>query len=153
MIMVSACLLGINCKYNGGSNYNEKVIELLKKGIFLVPVCPEQLGGLPTPREPAEIINGDGKEVIIGNARVVTKTGSDVTQEFLKGAQETLKIAKLLNIKTAILKAKSPSCGKGYIYDGSFSHKLKNGDGVTVALLRKNGIKVFSEDEIDNIKF
>jgi uncharacterized protein YbbK (DUF523 family) len=139
-ILVSACLLGINCKYDGTSNKNEKILKLAKDFI-LIPICPEILGGLPTPREPAE---QKGK-------RVITKSGEDVTKYFEKGAKEVLKIAKILKIKKAILKQKSPSCGCGKIYDGTFSGKLIKGDGVTTKLLKKNGIEVFSEEDIDSI--
>jgi uncharacterized protein YbbK (DUF523 family) len=132
--------LGINCKYDGTSNKNEKILKLVKDFI-LIPVCPEILGGLPIPREPAE---QRGK-------RVITKSGKDVTKYFEKGAKEVLKIAKILKIKKAILKQKSPSCGCGKIYDGTFSGRLIRGDGVTAKLLKKNGIKVFSEEDIDSI--
>jgi uncharacterized protein YbbK (DUF523 family) len=136
-ILVSACFLGINCKYDGTSNKNEKILKLARDYI-LIPVCPEILGGLPTPREPAE---QKGK-------RVITKSGKDVTKYFEKGAKEVLKIAKILKIKKAILKQKSPSCGCGKIYDGTFSGKLIKGDGITTKVLKKSGIKVFSEEDI-----
>jgi uncharacterized protein YbbK (DUF523 family) len=136
-ILVSACLLGINCKYDGTSNKNEKILKLARDFI-LIPVCPEILGGLPTPREPAE---RKGKKVI-------TNSGKDVTKYFEKGAKEVLKIAKILKIKKAILKQKSPSCGCGKIYDGTFSGKLIKGDGITTKVLKKSGIKVFSEEDI-----
>jgi len=138
-ILVSACLLGINCKYDGTSNKNEKILKLAKNFI-LIPVCPEILGGLPIPREPAE---QRGK-------RVITKSGKDVTKYFEKGAKEVLKIAKILKIKKAILKQKSPSCGCGKIYDGTFSGKLIRGDGVTARLLKENKIQVFSEEDFVN---
>ncbi len=137
MKLCSACLLGIKCRYDGKDNLNERVIELAKKE-KLIPVCPEQLGGLPTPREPAEIQ---------GN-RVVTYSGKDVTEYFERGAKKVLKIAKLLGIKEAILKQKSPSCGSGKIYDGTFSSRIIEGDGITTRLLKKNGIKVISEEEL-----
>lgn len=138
MKLCSACLLGINCRYNGETKPNEKVLELLKKEV-LIPVCPEQLGGLATPREPSEIKDSE----------VVTNNGKDVTDKFKKGAEETLKIAKLFNIKEAILKQRSPSCGCGQIYGGTFSGKIIEGYGVTADLLRKNGIGVISEDELE----
>jgi uncharacterized protein YbbK (DUF523 family) len=137
MKLCSACLLGINCKYNAGNNRNDKILELAKKDI-LIPVCPEQLGGLSTPRTPSEIKSG----------KVITKDGKDITDAFVKGAEETLKIAKLFGIKEAILQQKSPSCGCGKIYDGSFSGKLIDGDGITTALLKKNKIKVISSEEL-----
>jgi len=144
MILCSACLLGIKCRYDARQKPNRKVLKLAKKKI-LIPICPEQLGGLETPREPAEIVGGEGKDVLEGKAKVITESGKDVTKNFILGAKEVLKIARILNIKKAILKQKSPSCGNGKIYDGSFSRKVKKGDGVTTALLKKNGIEVISE--------
>ncbi len=137
MIIVSACLLGINCKYDGGNNLNKKVLDLFLEG-KAIPVCPEQLGGLSTPRLPSEIING----------KVFDIEGKDVTKNFLKGANETLRLAKLLECKKAILKENSPSCGVKYIYDGTFSGKKIKGNGITAALLKANGRKVVSEEEI-----
>ena len=137
MKLCSACLLGIKCRYDGKDNLNEKVVELAKRE-KLIPVCPERLGGLPTPREPAEIQ---------GN-RVVTYSGKDVTEYFERGAKKVLKIAKLLGIKEAILKQKSPSCGSGKIYDGTFSGTIIKGDGITARLLKKNGVRVISEEEL-----
>ncbi|MDO8647305.1 MAG: DUF523 domain-containing protein [Candidatus Diapherotrites archaeon] len=138
MKLCSACLLGIACRYDGLSKANAKVLELAKTEV-LIPVCPEQLGGRSTPRSSSEISK-------FGN--VLEKSGKDVTKEFNKGALETLKIAKLHNINEAILKQRSPSCGSGQIYDGSFSGKIIKGDGITTALLKKNGIKVISEEEL-----
>lgn len=149
MILVSACLLGVCCKYSGGDNKNNRVIELMKKH-SLIPICPEQLGGLSTPRKPAEIQAEDAKEVLEGKGKVLNTCGEDVTQNFIKGAYEALKIAELYNAKIAILKSKSPSCGCGLIYDGSFSGKLKRGNGVTAELLIQNGIKVYTEEDIDD---
>jgi len=137
MKIVSACLAGINCKRDGGSKPCQKIIELVKQG-KAIPICPEQLGGLTTPRTPAEQKNN----------KVLTKDGKDVTAQFEKWAKEALQIAKLFNCKEAILKSKSPSCGSGKVYDGTFSGKLIDGDGVTVKLLKENYIKVFTEDEI-----
>ncbi len=151
ILLVSACLLGINCKYNGGNNTNKDIVELRSK-FKLVPVCPEQLGGCATPRLAAEIQDGDGRDVLEGTAKVIRKNGIDVSSEFRKGAEEVLKIAELMNIDIAILKARSPSCGSGYIYDGTFSGKLKEGNGVTAEILKRNGIKVISEEEIDKLK-
>jgi len=145
MIIISACLVGINCKYNGKNNLAQWVKDLPQT---IVPVCPEQLGGLPTPRPPAEIILGDGSDVLDGKAKVITNTGKDVTKNFVTGADMTLKIARLVGAEKAILKSNSPSCGSCYIYDGSFTGKLGKGDGVTAALLKKNGIKVFTENDI-----
>ncbi len=139
-ILVSACLLGVNCRYKGDGKRNERILELGNKHT-LIPVCPEQLGGLPTPREPAEQ-QGD---------RVINKAGQDVTQAYRSGAAAALYIAKLNNVKFAVLKSRSPSCGSGMIYDGSFSGKLIGGDGVCAALLQQNGIEVFTEDELDRL--
>jgi len=137
MKLCSACLLGIKCRYDGESKTSEKVNALLKKDL-LIPVCPEQLGGLPTPRTPSEQK---------GN-KVFTKDGKDVTEQFNRGAEEVLKIAKSFGIKEAVLKQKSPSCGCGLIYDGTFSDKLIRGNGVTTQLLKDNGIKVISEEDL-----
>ncbi|RDY29266.1 DUF523 domain-containing protein [Romboutsia weinsteinii] len=144
MILVSACLLGINCKYSGDNNESEKVKEYLKDKIFVL-VCPEQLGGLSTPRDPAEIISkGEcGKQ-----DKVISNKNIDVTGNFKKGAVETLKIAQIYGCREAILKEGSPSCGSSLIYDGTFSGKKIPGQGVTAALLRQNNIKVTSEKEI-----
>ena len=147
MILVSACLLGINCKYNGDNNKNEKVEEYLKDKQFIL-VCPEQLGGLTTPREPSEIIELDGNGVIDGKTSVINNKRLDVTKEFKKGAVKALKIANLYQCKKAILKEGSPSCGSSLIYDGTFTGKKISGVGVTTALLRKNGIEVISENDL-----
>ena len=136
MIIMSACLCGVNCKYSGGNNLNEKCLELFKKGEAIL-VCPEQLGGLMTPRIPAEIRED----------KVITKEGEDVSAQFLKGAEETLRIAKMVNAKKAILKEGSPSCGCNYIYDGNFNRTKIKGKGITASLLEKNGIKVISDCE------
>ena len=148
MRLVSACLLGIKCAWDGRDRYrNRKVIELLRKET-LIPVCPEQLGGLATPREFQEIEKGSGDNVLDGKSRVKNKIGQDVTRQFTRGAKEALEIAGQYNIKEFIAKSRSPSCGCGSIYDGSFSRKLIQGNGVTVALFKRNGIKVISENNI-----
>lgn len=136
-ILVSACLLGTDCKYSGGNNLNEKVLDYIKD-YEVIPVCPEIMGGLSTPRPPSERI-GD---------KVLNSQGIDVTNEYTKGANETLKLAKLFNVKKALLKAKSPSCGKGQIYDGTFKGVLVTGNGVTVGLLESNGIEVITEQDL-----
>ena len=133
-ILVSACLLGINCKYDGENNKNDKVIEYIK-GKEVIPICPEIMGGLPTPRIPSEIKDN----------KVITKENKDVTNSFYKGAEEVLYLAKLLNVKKALLKAKSPSCGVGEIYDGTFTHTKIKGDGITTRLLKENNIEVITE--------
>lgn len=144
--LCSACLLGVNCRYNGISKPNDKVIALSKKEM-LIPICPEQLGGQPTPRPNAEIKGGDGLDVLDKNAKVVEPNGNDVTSNFINGAEEVLKLAKLFSINEAILKQRSPSCGSGQIYDGTFQKKIVKGDGVTAALLKRNGVKVISEED------
>ncbi len=147
-ILVSACLLGTNCKYSGGNNLTTKVLELMKEHT-LIPVCPEQLGGLTTPRKPCEIDTGGGFEVLTGHAKVMNSIGEDLTEQFVKGAQETLNLAKLYGCTSAILKANSPSCGCGIIYDGSFSGKHKEGSGVTAHILLNNGIVVATENDFE----
>lgn len=141
MILVSACLAGINCKYNGGNNYNEKIFNLVKEG-KAIPLCSEQLGGLETPRIAAEI------KVINNKRYVINKNNVDVTKYFERGAKEVLDLAKKMNIKKAILKSKSPSCGVGYIYSGNFDNKLVEGNGILADLLIKSDIEVISSDEI-----
>lgn len=151
MIIVSACLCGINTKYNGGNNLDERILKLLREG-KAIPVCPEQLGGQSTPRPAHEIFKATGSDVLDGKARVVGPEGDDATEEFLKGAYETLKIAKECDAKAAVLKARSPSCGFGKIYDGTFTGSKIDGNGVTAELLKRNGIKVYTEeDELDKI--
>jgi len=140
MILVSACLVGINCKYSGGNNYNQKIFNLVKEG-KAIPICPEQLGGLKTPRKPAEIKNIDGKRYVINNE------GEDVTENFERGAIEVLNLAQNLNIKTAILQPRSPSCGVNKIYSGNFDGKLTDGNGILAELLIQNGVKVFTPEE------
>lgn len=137
-IIVSNCLLGAECRYKGDSCRNEAVCALSKKHT-LIGVCPEQMGGLPTPRVPSERV-GD---------KVVTRDGRDVTAEYEKGAETALRLAKLNRVKYAVLKANSPSCGCGVIYDGTFSGGKKEGDGVTSELFKENGIKVFTEEDED----
>lgn len=152
MIIVSACLCGINCKYNGGNNLDARVLKLLKEG-KAIAVCPEQLGGLETPRGPSEIVNGDGFDVLHGNARVLAaRQNDDVTPCFLKGAYETLKITEIAGAKIAILKSGSPSCGISLIYDGTFNGTKKKGNGVTTQLLLESGIKVFTEENLDDLE-
>ncbi|WP_044470977.1 DUF523 domain-containing protein [Mannheimia massilioguelmaensis] len=135
-ILISACLLGENVKYSGGNNLSQILVDFLEKNeIELLPVCPEVLGGLSTPRLPAEIIYG----------KVVDQAGNDVSKAFQLGAEKTLKIAQDNYIQFAILKEKSPSCGSQKIYDGSFSGRLIDGHGMTTQLLQQHHIHVFSE--------
>ncbi len=150
MYIVSACLLGICSRYDGGCFYDDRLVRLAAKG-EVIPVCPEQLGGCPTPRDPCEITNGDGGGVLDGKCRVMSIKGDDVTDKYIKGAEETLKLAKACGADIAILKAGSPSCGFGRIYDGTFSRNSISGNGVTAELLTRNGIKVYSEDRADEI--
>lgn len=136
-ILCSACLLGVPCRYDGTGKSVPEILAL--RGIAnLISVCPEESGGLPTPREPAEL-QSDG--------RVLTRSGEDVTEEFRRGAREILRLAKDVGAEEAILKQRSPSCGSGQVYDGSFSGNVIPGDGVTTALLKRNGIRVISEEE------
>ena len=146
MILVSACLCGENCKYSGGNNKNEKVLEFIKDK-EVIYICPEELGGLSTPRNPAEIL-GDARGILEGRDKIITNNDKDVTLEFLKGAWESLKIAKENKVEFAILKAKSPSCGKGMVYNGTFSGVKIKGNGLTAELLIENGIDVLTEEEL-----
>lgn len=141
MDIASACLAGVKCRYDGGKNEDETVRCMYERGDLKL-VCPECLGNLSVPRCPSEIVSGEGGDVLEGCARVMTRDGNDVTAEFLEGAQKSLEAAKACGAKRAYLKAKSPSCGCGQIYDGTFSGKLREGDGVTAALLKKHGIEV-----------
>ena len=134
-LLVSACLLGTPCRYDGKSKKNEAVCALAER-FELIPVCPEVYGGLPTPRPPAERC-GDGD---------LTEAGADVTAQYRRGAEAALQLARLYNCRAAILKANSPSCGCGTIYDGTFRHRRISGDGLTAALLKANGVQVYNED-------
>ncbi len=136
-ILVSGCLLGLACRFDGKSKPNPNVLELAKTET-LIPFCPECLGGLATPRPPSEI-QGE---------RVVSAEGNDVTAQYRKGAEEALRLCQMLGIRKAILKARSPSCGSGAVYDGTFTKTLRSGDGVTAALLKANGIEVLTEEDL-----
>jgi len=151
VIIVSACLLGLNTKYDGKTNASELLQKYCSIGRFL-PVCPEQLGGLPTPRDPMEIIDGTGQEVLFGGCVVRGEQGEEVTAKFILGAKEVLKIAEMVSVTAAILKERSPSCGVNYIYDGCFSHQIKSGQGVTAALLKEHNIPIYSEVELTEEK-
>ena len=150
MILVSACLAGFDVKYNGSHNLNEKIKKWFEDKKVL-PICPEVLGGLSIPREPAEIVGGEGEDVLDGHAKVITTSGIDVTEPFIKGAFETLKIAQECKATMVILKERSPSCGSSMIYGGEFNGTKKQGTGVTAALLKRNGIQVLSEENFINI--
>ena len=140
-LLISACLLGVQCRYDGGSKPVMPTVALMEQ-YHLIPICPEQLGGLPTPR-PASEIGTDG--------RVRNRLGADVTVEYLAGAEAALRVAQENGCRLAVLKEKSPSCGVGKVYDGNFSGKLVTGDGITVRLLQKHGIRVIGESEIPGI--
>ena len=138
-ILISACLLGVNCKYNGSNNY-VNLVEELKKKYNLIPICPENLGGLSTPRIPSEILDN----------KVINQSGIDVTKEYELGAKRALDIALQNNCHIAVLKEKSPSCGN-ITYDGTFSHTIINRNGITNKLFRENNIKIYNELEIDKL--
>ena len=137
-LLISACLLGENCKYSGGNNYTP-AIEALREKFDVIPVCPEQLGGLPTPRTPSER----------AGARVLSRGGADVTEAFRQGAEKTLEIARESGAARAVLQERSPSCGSECVYDGTFSGTLVPGQGVTAELLERNGIRVYSGDRME----
>lgn len=139
-ILVSACLLGVGCRYDGQSNQLPQLEQLMKKHTC-IPVCPEIFGGLPTPRVPAERQ---------GN-KVITKDGQDVTENFVRGTAEVLRLADLYHCKAALLKERSPSCGSGQIYDGTFTKTLVEGDGLTAQMLKKKGITVYGESQIQEL--
>ncbi len=139
-LLISACLIGVGCRYDGG-RVKKIDVEALKKRYNLIPVCPEILGGLSTPRTPSERCG----------ERVMMKDGKDVTENFKRGAEEAYEIAKILGVDIALLKERSPSCGTGQIYDGSFTGALTSGDGVSAEYLKAHGITVFGESEIDKL--
>ncbi|RXT15302.1 DUF523 domain-containing protein [Ammoniphilus sp. CFH 90114] len=145
MRVVSACLMGCECRYDKKSNLIMDIEQLVREGTAL-PVCPEQLGGLPTPRNPAEIVGGDGFDVLNGTAKVIDNQGNDVTSQFIDGARQALRIAQTVGATEAVLKERSPSCGSHMIYDGTYSNSKKKGVGVTAALFIQNGIHVSSEE-------
>ena len=138
-VLVSACLLGTPCRYDGKSKPHPLIEELISKH-DVIPVCGEVMGGLPTPRIPAERM---------GNNKVMNQAGIDVTENYRRGAEEVLRLGRLFNCNTAILKEKSPSCGNGSIYDGTFSRTLVDGYGVTAELLRNNGFTVLGESDLE----
>lgn len=146
MYIISACLCGVNCKYNSNNNYNEYCNKLFINGEAIL-VCPEQLGGLPTPRVPSEIL-GTSEKVVIGEGKVITKEGVDVSANFIKGAREVVEIAKKLKVDKAILKEGSPSCGVNFIYDGTFSGNKIQGMGITAFMLKELSIDVISEKDL-----
>ncbi|MGM9934838.1 DUF523 domain-containing protein [uncultured Clostridium sp.] len=147
MYIISACLCGVNCKYSGKNNLNEKCMKLFKEGKAIL-VCPEQLGGLSTPRNPVEL-DSSAKSVVEDEGKAVDNTGKDVTKQFLDGAYETLRIAKEAGINKAILKEGSPSCGCNFVYDGTFSGNKIEGKGVTAYVLEQEGIDVISDEDLE----
>ena len=151
LILVSACLLGVACRYDGESRPSGKLNAYATCGT-VVPICPEVAGGLPTPRPPAEIAGAaaglDGHAVLDGQTRVLCHDGTDVTDQFIAGAEAVLSAAQRLGIRRAILKARSPSCGAGRINEGRFAGSLVPGDGVAAALLKRNGIQVMTEETL-----
>ena len=148
MKLVSACLVGICATYKGGAHPRGQLIEMVRRG-EAVPICPEQVGGLSTPRPPAEIVGGTAQDVLNGVARVVTRDGVDVTDNYLRGAHETLRLAQSLGGGMVILKERSPSCGVESVYDGTHLGHLIAGCGVTTALLRQAGIAVVSDESLE----
>lgn len=147
-VLISACLLGQACRYNGGHSRHDAALALAKTRA-VIPVCPEVLGGLVIPRPPAEIRGGDGEAVLAGSARVSDRAGTDVTALFIAGAEAVLALAVKHGAKAAVLKARSPSCGVREIYDGTFSGRRVPGRGVTAALLARNGIELWDEEQLE----
>lgn len=146
MLLVSSCLAGMKVRYNGTHSLDAKISKLVE-GNKAVTICPELVGGFSIPREPAEIVGGDGDDVLDGKAKVIEKSGGDVTELYLKGAYATLDKVKEINATVVVLKEDSPSCGSSTIYNGEFAGKKIVGQGVTSALLRRNGIQVISEKQ------
>ncbi len=146
MILISSCLVGENVRYDGKNKLQPALLKLIETGQARA-VCPEILGGLPIPRNPAEIVGGDGYDVLNHRARVMDSDGNDVTAMYLSGAQKTLEQCKAMACKAVILKSDSPSCGSKQIYSGAFNSTKKEGVGVCTALLRQNGITVYDEDD------
>ena len=151
-ILVSACLLGKNVRYDSEILTNRPLIleEWEKQGI-IIPICPEVAGGLPVPRPPAEIQEGDGNDVVNGTTRVIDINGKDVTEAFITGAMEAKRLAEDNKVQYALLKARSPSCGSKMTYDGTFTGHLIEFQGVTAAVINRMGIRLFNEEEIDQL--
>ena len=150
MILVSSCLAGLEVRYNGSHSLDNRIQKLLQEN-RAITVCPELLGGFLTPREPAEIVGGDGEDVLDGKAKVVEKSGRDVTELYIKGAYHTLRKAQEVNATIIVIKEYSPSCGSAMIYNGEFKAKKVVGNGVTTALLKRNGLRVISEEKLTDI--
>ena len=144
MILISACLAGVCCRYDGTARPSRQILDLIGLGEPYVLVCPESLAGLGIPRSPAEISGGTAKDVLSGRATVKTKQGRDVTEEYIKGARAALGIAREKGVKKAYLKEKSPCCGTLKVYDGTFSGTLRDGSGIFAELLKDEGIEIIS---------
>ena len=147
-VLISACLLGKNCRYDGGHSHLQELDAL---DVDWVPVCPEEEGGLETPRSPAEM-QGSVESILNETGSVVTNAGYDVTEKFIQGAKDSLKTGLSVSAECAILKSCSPSCGVGRVYDGSFENTLKDGEGIFSHLCKKSGINCISSDDLDKIK-
>ncbi|MBA2657642.1 MAG: DUF523 domain-containing protein [Tatlockia sp.] len=149
-VLISGCLLGLKVRYHrGDALIDSEIIKRWAKEGRLVSICPEVSAGLPIPRPPGEITYGTAKDVLKGKAKVLTQTGIDKTEAFIKGAFQTLALAEKFNIKVAVLKKDSPSCGNSSVYDGSFSGKIISGSGVTAQLLKDNAFRIFNELELN----
>jgi len=149
-ILISSCLLGQRIRFNGlDAPSDKRILSRWQAEGRLVQYCPELAAGFPVPRPPAETVGGDGRLVLLGQARVFEDTGADVTDQFIKGAEKALDIARKTGVRIAILTDGSPSCGSSYVYDGRFSGETVPGQGVTAALLAQNGVHVFNEDQIE----
>jgi uncharacterized protein YbbK (DUF523 family) len=147
-IVVSACLAGVACTHEAEAKTREWAVQLVASGRAVL-VCPEVAGGLPIPRPAAEIVDGDGADVVAGRARVVSEEGSDVTENYLAGARVAVEAARGAGARLAVLKARSPSCGCGEIYGGGFIKNVREGDGVAAAMLKGEGVEVVSDDEVE----
>jgi uncharacterized protein YbbK (DUF523 family) len=147
-VVVSACLAGVACTHEAEAKTRDWAVKLVAEGRAVL-VCPEVAGGLPIPRPAAEVVDGDGADVVAGRARVISEDGDDVTAQYLAGAGTAVEAARAANARLAVLKARSPSCGCGQIHDGSFGGGLRAGDGVTAAMLKQSGLEVASDEEID----
>ncbi len=148
-LLISACLAGLSCRYDGGSKPHPR-LEDLKRRYDLIPVCPEQVGGLSTPRIPNEL-QASAADILSGQGKIKNQAGEDCTEAFIRGASETLKVVLLLKIKRGLLKDGSPSCGKNRVYDGTFCGKSIPGMGITAKVLQEEGIGIYSEDETDQL--
>lgn len=150
-ILISACLLGDRVRYDGGdARADSSLLDRWDAEGRLVAICPEVAGGLPVPRPAAEIAGGDGADVLAGSARVATRAGDDVTAHFLAGARAALALARRHRVRVAVLKERSPSCASSSLYDGGFAGRRIPGMGVTAALLRAEGVQVFSEETLED---